>query len=542
MNKRFLIIAVLIIAAVAAFLVLRNPAGMMKSGDSGKTLVVGVENDLANLDPAKIVDNFTLRVAAQVVEGLVTLDKQNLLVPALVESWTSNTDSTEWKLKARKGVKFHPNDCFGPAQSREMTAEDVAYSLRRILSQGSPSAFALVGVVEGAPDFNSGKSNALSGIRVEGDSVVVKLVKSDPSFLYRLTSPWFAVVPKEAVDLGADAFGRTVLVGTGPFKMISRQDNEVKLARNSGYWGKTQGNISNLTFRVVKSDAIRLAELRGGKIGLMRLPDTLVAEVAAQKPGPNDSAIRLQPSLGEFTATVHPVFNSHFLGFNYAQVPIPLRQAISKAIKRAEIANTVTGGLGTPAAGPLPIGLRGYQPSPIANWESLDAAKRELADHPETPKAIEILVHEKDGSEQVAELIQSQLAAAGITATISKLDFNGVIDRVLKNNAQAFMLSFEYVFSTPELILSGFFSPEAIPVPNLFGFRNEQFNALLADLAKPANSPNFDLIRNTENVLISEAPAAFLFQKRSAVLARKGTDGVWVSGNNILLFENVTLP
>jgi ABC-type transport system substrate-binding protein len=544
MTKRLVIALLLAGAASAAFFILRQPGDLAPTGMAGKALVVGVENDLTNLDPAKIVENFTLRIAAQVVEGLVTLDKKNQLAPALVESWTSNADSTEWKLKARSGVQFHPNDCFGAARTREMTAEDIAYSLRRILSQGSPSAFALVGVVEGAPDFNAGKTDSLSGVRVEGDSVFVKLTKPDPAFLYRLASPWFAVVPKEAVDLGPDVFGRTVLVGTGPFQLTSRQDNEVKLVRNNAYWGNVDGNVSELTFRVIKNDAIRLAELRGGKIGLMRLPDTLVGEVAAQKLGPTDTSIRLQPAFEAFTATVHPVFNSHFLGFNYAQVPRPLRIAVSKAIRRAEITTTVTGGLGTPAAGPLPIGLRGYESSPLSDWESLDGAKQELADNPDVPKTLEILVHEKDASEQVAELIQSQLAAVGISATITRLDFNGVIDRVLKNNAQAFMLSFEYVFSTPELILSGFFSPEAIPVPNLFGFKDDRFNALLGDLAKPTpeNKPNFDLVRTAENLLVGEAPAAFLFQKRSAVLARAGTEGVWISGNNILPFQDVTTP
>jgi peptide/nickel transport system substrate-binding protein len=541
MNKKSIIILVGLVVAATAFFALRHQPRKLSTG---KTLVVGVENDLVNLDPLKIVDNFTLRVAAQVCEGLVTLDHKNQLVPSLVESWKANSDSSEWRLNVRRGVKFHPNECFGAARTREMTAEDIAYSLRRILSKSSPSAFALAGVVEGSADYQAGKTTDVTGIRVDGTDVVVKLTKPDPGFLYRLTSPWFAVVPKEAVDLGPDVFGRTILVGTGSFQLVSRQDNEVKLVRNKDYWNKADGNVSELTFRVIKNDAIRLAELRGGKIGLMRLPDTLVGEVAAQKPGPDDASIRLQPTFGAFTATVHPVFNSHFLGFNYAKVPRPLRVAVSKAIRRAVIANTVTGGLGTPAAGPLPIGLRGYQPSPLSDWESLDGAKKELADNPDVPKTLEILVHEKDGSEQVAELIQSQLAAVGITATITRLDFNGVIDRVLKNNAQAFMLSFEYVFSTPELILSGFFSPEAIPVPNLFGFKDDRFNALLGDLAKPTseNKPNIDSVRTAENLLVGEAPAAFLFQKRSAVLARAGTEGVWISGNNILPFQDVTIP
>src|SRR5437667_7487173 len=56
----------------------------------------------------------------------------------LAESW-SQPDETTYVFKLRRGVRWHPKP---PVNGRELTAEDVRYTVERFLSiKGNPSAY-----------------------------------------------------------------------------------------------------------------------------------------------------------------------------------------------------------------------------------------------------------------------------------------------------------------------------------------------------------------------------------------------------------------
>src|SRR5262249_54324291 len=81
--------------------------------------------DPSSLDPVKLVDLYGVAVANQIFDGLVAFDAHLNVVPALAESWSSSRDGLVWTFHLRKGVPFH--------NGREMSAEDITYSLSRLL-------------------------------------------------------------------------------------------------------------------------------------------------------------------------------------------------------------------------------------------------------------------------------------------------------------------------------------------------------------------------------------------------------------------------
>ena len=528
-------------------------AGMWAAGcqaqdelhDASRELVVAVDNDVTTLDPIRSQEPYSLRVIGQIFEGLVTINADNGLEAVLAERWSHNETYDVWTFEIRRGVYFHEDDIFGEQRTREVTAEDVAFSFQRLVSPESYPAFVLADTLAGVSEFQAGETPNVAGIAVVAPHTVeFRLQQPDPTFLHRITSPWFTVFPREAVALGPDVFGRAKAVGTGPFRLVRRTDTEVVLDRNDGYWRPVDGDVERLVFRVIRNEQLRLSELRNGRLGIMALPPALIpAVVDPDRPAGDDEAVALRSDLaGAFEALVFPTFNSHFVGFNCDRLDVHVRRAISLGIDRQEIVSAITRGGATLAAGTVPRGLLGYEPPYEDDVHDLDRAQDELRQSSFRPDLdrIELLVHEKDSSELLGQLLQAQLARLGIQVTIRQLDYNTVVDRMIQGETEAFVLALEYVFSAPEPILHNIFHSSKIPVPNFWHYSNPRVDAALDGLRAVGDRETANrLVRDIERQIINDAPAAFLYQTRHIVLFRTGVTGVAYNGHGTPLLWQV---
>ena len=514
-------------------------------GDAIRELVVAVDNDVTTLDPIRAQEPYTLRVLGQIFEGLVTIDADNALQPVLAERWSHNETYDVWTFEIRRGVHFHEDDVFGEPRTREVTADDVAFSFRRLVSPASYPAFVLTDTLAGAAEFQAGNTPDVAGITVVGPHTIeLRLLQPDPTFLHRITSPWFTVLPKEAVELGPDVFGRAKAVGTGPFRLVSRTDTEVVLDRNDRYWRQVEGDAERLVFRVIRNEQLRLSELRNGRLGIMALTPTLMSAVVdPDGPPAGDGAVVLRADLAEaFDALALPTFNSHFVGFNCERFDVHLRRAISFGMDRREIVSAITRGGGTLATGTVPRGLLDYQPPYEGDIHDLERARQELrqsAFNPDTDR-IQLLVHEKDSSELLGQLMQAQLARLGIELEIQQLDYNTVVDRMIRGDTEAFVLALEYVFSAPEPILYNHFHSSKIPVPNFWHYAHPDVDAALDRLRTVSDREAANRIaQDVERQVIADAPAAFLYQSRHVVVFRSDLAGVAYNGHGTPLLWQV---
>jgi len=537
-SKRILIILAIIVAAAAAVILLKkSPEG---NGDSAQTLVFAVENDLTSLDPTKAQEPYTLRVIGQVLEGLVTLDAAGEIQPALAESWTSSENYESWRFKIRKGVMFHESSLFGGALTRELNADDVVFSFQRILSKDSYPAFVLADIVKGVSEFQSGEADSVVGVKKMGDDEVeFTLIRPEPQFLNRITSPWFTVYPKEVEGLEPGVFGTEQLVGTGPFALTSRKDEEAIMNRTENYWKDVSGNIEELRFRVFKNDQIGLSEFENGRVDVLRLPMKMLPVIAEDTSAGGE--ITLNATWQERAAVeTHSTFNSHFLGLNCEKYDKHLRRAVNLAVDRDELVSVITNGTAIARGGTLPGSLKDYSPPPAPDRD-LEKARAELALSKFDPATqdFEILVHEKESAEQIGELLQSQLGELGIKAQLTKLDYNNVIGKMISGEFDSFVLSFEYVFSAPGTILNNVFHSEKIPVPNFWRYNNAEVDAAIDKFQttpelSDANVRAFEI----EEMMAEDPPAAFFFEKVTPVLHSKGITGLKFNGHSIpLLWE-----
>lgn len=249
---------------------LRRAAGWLAGGLIGlaalptpaATLRVATGFDPQSMDPHALALLYHARVIYQIYESLVGRDANMKLEPALALTW-SQPNPTTWRFKLRPDVKFHDGTPF--------TADDVVFSVERALAPPSQRGFQLQGV---------------TGARVVDPLTVDLLLATPDAVLPEKLQYWCimsrAWAQKHGVEKAQDFNGKqeTFAVrnanGTGPFR-LDRYEPDVKvvLKANPQWWGrgdKRNGNLDEVSFLPIRSDATRLAALSSGEIDLVLDP------------------------------------------------------------------------------------------------------------------------------------------------------------------------------------------------------------------------------------------------------------------------------
>jgi peptide/nickel transport system substrate-binding protein len=515
--------------------------GKAATAKTPSQLVIGIESEPERLDPLTIKNPKTFILSWQIYEGLLSLDEAGNIIPVLAEQWETK-DFKTWVFHIRKNATFHASEIFGTsAKSRPVTAQDVLWSYTAFCSSGAYSSFLLTDSVEGCADYNAGKATSVAGLKALDDyTLQIKLIKPEPFFLNRLTTPWIAVFPKEAMEPALkDKWGLQLAVGTGPYRLKSLSSSEIVLEKNEGYWDKTRlPNVTNLVYRVLKNDQIRFAELNKKKIDLMVLPTQLFPSVL-DKEGKLDNKYQ-----NDFQIKTLETFNTHMIGINTIKVPnVHLRRAIYFGTNREVIVEKVLYGFGDVTGGTIPAGVSGYVP-PFDSNKLYDPilAKKELKESKYKGEELELLVHELAGSEQVGQLFQQQMKDLGIRIKLTKLDFNSVINRIVKGDAPLFSMFLEYVFSAPEPILSNFFTSAKRPVPNFWQYSNPRIDKEIESLRTIADrSAAIKKTEDIEEAIMEEAPAIFLYRQKYAVMYSRKFEDLTVNGHGHYQLEKLRL-
>ena len=260
----------------------------------------------------------------------------------LAESWTQPNDTT-YIFKLRRGVRWHNKP---PVNGRELTAEDVKYSLERFMTvKGNSNAYMLKSV---------DKVEAV-------DKYTVKITTKEPFawLLDMLASPMaVAIVAKEVVEKFGDLKKAEAVIGTGPWMLDSYRPNQgLTFVRNPTYFLPGQPYIDRVEVTVDEDNASRIAAFLSGKYdlgwenpGIINRTDWVQIKDKLKSTRPN-----LQTA--EFPANVM----SH-ISMRTDQKPfsdVRVRQAMSLAIDRQGILDATAEGVGVfnPAVPAGPQGL-----------------------------------------------------------------------------------------------------------------------------------------------------------------------------------------
>lgn len=360
--------------------------------DAAGVLTIGRREDGTTFDPIKTAQNVDNWVFSNVFEVLVSVDKTGTkLLPGLAESWTISDDGLTYTFKLRDS-KFSNGD--------PVTAEDAAFSILRIRDNPGSLWADSYKIVETAT-------------AADPKTLVVKLTGKSAPFLSSLALPNVSVLPKKVVEsVGEDAFGEAP-IGSGAFVVKEwRRGDRVILEKNPNYWNAANVDLDGVEWISIPDDNTRMLKVQAGELDTaIFVPFSRIAEL--QKDA------NLKVHLDTSTREDHLLINHEHGALAKKEV----RQALDMAIDKKAIVDAVTFGLGEVANSYVPKGALYHYADNLQRPYDPEKAKAMLAEAGAAGLSLKYVVNAGDEvDEQIAVILQQQLAKAGITVELNKVD------------------------------------------------------------------------------------------------------------------------
>mgnify|MGYP002382275413 CR=1 FL=1 len=392
-----------------------SSAGEALTPQPGGEIVVAYKDDLATLDPAIGYDWTNWPAIKMVFDGLLGYDSGTTLEPRIAaEMPTVSDDGLTYTFKIRPGVKF--------SNGREVTADDVVYTITRVLdpATASPGAGFYVGI-KGAQEFIDGSATSVEGVRaVDPQTVEFTLATPDATFMNKMALNFAFIVAKEAVDAAGQDFGRQP-VGTGPFTLKEWKSGEyLVFERNPNYFREGMPYLDKITIRVGIEPSVAVLQLEKGDIQLMGDPP----------PGAEWARIKADPAWAN-RIEVQPKVNTTYIAINTTTPPfdnVKVRQALNHAIDKQRIVQLLNGRADV-ANQILPALMPGYDPD-YKGYEFDPEKAKALLTEAGFPDGFETTIQciAVDPQPKLCESFQQDLAKVGIKLNIETLAAPSVIE------------------------------------------------------------------------------------------------------------------
>ena len=282
--------------------------------------IVIAQRGIAWNDPHDCTDNADiLSLYDGVFDALVRRGRDGGYVPALAQSWEISEDARRWTFTLRTDIAFH--------DGRPITSADAHASIERMMRPE-------IGATLGAPAV---WGQYLIGAEVDTpDPTTVRVTTAEPlaDLLDVLVSGY--ILPEE--QIGGTALP-PVPIGSGAYRVVSRDgDTSMTLEANPNWWGGLLANQS-LEILGLPDESDRIAAIRDGGADI------------ATKLGPAAGALASLPGL-MVREHVDPTAILYLLTCSRGPFQDSrVRRAISLAVDRQAIIDTVIGGAGTPLPG-----------------------------------------------------------------------------------------------------------------------------------------------------------------------------------------------
>jgi len=556
MKKRFIVAALAIAGAMAL-----SGCGGSKSGGEGtksgdttqtaagkKILTIQLGPDVESIDPAlnSAVDGANYILFA--FDNLLKMDKDGKVVPGLAEKYEVSDDQLTWTFHLRDGLKW--------SDGSALTADDFVYSWQRLVDPNvaAPYAQTVLGMVEGYDDA-IGRPDADGNTTVDPDptklkveapdekTLIVHMAKPTPYFDKLAAFVSLSPVKKDVVEANPDGWSidPKTYISTGPFKLTGWEPGSyLMFEKNENYWDADSIKLDGIKCLLMQDQNATFSAYESGDA--LMIKDVPTQEITTLK---ERTDFHIDPILGTYYLDLNTTLDE----FKDPKV----REALSLALDRKYISETITSGTYTPASGFVSEGVTDWNGTAWQDNITDKSAYINIDDHAgNLAKAKELLkeagyengvglpemvysTNDASYHKKIAEYLQQAWGELGLKVQVNIVEWKSFTPQRRSGNYQIARDGWVMDYNDPsnilELALTGNGNNNA-------KYSNPEFDALMSKAATEKDpQTRFGYLHQAEDFIMKDTAMVPLLYYNDFYLQSDKITGSWHSPDGFWHFE-----
>ena len=517
-------------------------ADAAEAGSTGFTVQLGPNPE--TLDPAlnAAVDGGNTLITIE--EPLLIIDENNEVQPGQAESYEVSDDGLTWTFHMRDGLKW--------SDGSDLTAADFEYSFKRLASPdtAAPYAETVVGMIDGYQDaIGNPDEDGNTTTDPDWDALNVHASEDGKTLTVQLSYPCsyfdklcaFAAmspVQEATIEANGDAWCTEpdTFICNGPYMITEWTPSErIVLSKNPYYvggWDSSKIVSDTITLLLLEDSSASYAAYNSGEAQLVKdVPTDEIPSLTRAEDG------------GDFY--LDEIMGTYYISLNDQEEPftdVRVRKALSLAIDRDYVANTIMQGIYTPATalvGPGIVDENGYfmdnanggEPYISDDYEAnLEEAKSLLAEagYPDGEGFPTITYSANDSGYHipVAEYLQQAWGELGITMNIDKVEWSSFIPMRRAGDYDISRNGWSMDYNDPSNMLELFTTNNG---NNDGKYANPEFDQVIEDSRVADKTTHFEKLHEAEDILMNDAACIPVAYYNDFWLQSPSLKGTWHS-------------
>jgi len=479
----------------------------------GGALRFAVEEPLT-FDPGRAADDVSAFMTGQLFEGLVEVDEDYNVLPAVAVRWEIDRRGTRYLFYLREDVRWNDGE--------RLTASDFEWAWKRNLDPATASPVArLLYAIENGRAFGEGEINNRDAVGVYAlDDQTLEVRTEGPTayFLHLLAHPVTYPLPRTATQAeGQLQVHPEHLVSNGPYQLLAwERGKRIVLGRNPWYGGRLHGNATRIECPIFDDFEPVLEAYAADGLDAISMISSDPGTIARARARYRDE-LMFTPQL----STLYLVFRVDRSPFDDVRV----RKAFAHAVDREGLAHDAWQGQYLPATGGfVPPGMPGHSAG-IGLTHDPSRARRLLgeAGYPAGQGFPEVSWLHSGGSARkpvVSFLHDAWRQHLDLQLRGQNLEWKAFVDRVSRDPPQMTLWGWFADYPDPDNLLRvTFHSTEGY---NEAHWHNARFDALVEEAAQIADGKRrMELYRQADRILVAEEAVVIpLGYRRGRVLVK----------------------